>query len=207
MRDWWNKQQQDFDKRREVRFLANSSPCKIWEFLNIDNKIKKGTKVLNIGVGTGRDTMLLHCQRGVEVSVLDISPLALKRVHRMAKGYLSENLESVLPSDYFDLAISHLVSQHMGDRELLHQFRNVIRSIREKGIFALQFAWAEGVVVGGKRDQELGECSRYDTRMEYLIDKAGGKVVYSVPPIIYKDRDWGKKKGDVVWFGVHISKK
>jgi SAM-dependent methyltransferase len=205
MKDYWNEQQDKFDKNSDVQFIANSVPEKIWEFLKVKQFLNKGTKVLNIGVGTGRDTFALS-NLGVELSVLDISPKALDRVKKIATGYEASRVAN-LPINHFDLVISHLVSQHMNDKDILKQFHHVIKSLTKKGIFALQFAWAEGCVVGSEEIQKAGESSRYLSRMEYLVDKAGGKVVKVLPPILYKDILWDGRNRDVFWFGIHISKK
>jgi 2-polyprenyl-3-methyl-5-hydroxy-6-metoxy-1,4-benzoquinol methylase len=109
MKEFWDKQQEVFSranspseafKKGYFKFLANSDPGDIWRFLEIGDRIWKGIKVLNIGVGTGRDTESLH-EKGVDVSVLDISPLALERVKDIANCFSPEKLEE-LPDNYCD---------------------------------------------------------------------------------------------------------
>jgi len=127
-------------KNNEELWLTGSYLQQVWEPMTILNRLSPGIKVLNIGVGMGRDTIELH-SKGVIVDVLDISDTALERVKPQTRNrYLTSNLNE-LPNDEYDVAVSHLVTQHMRDEDLIEQIKNVVSSLKPDGVFGMQFAF------------------------------------------------------------------
>lgn len=99
-----------------VRYLSGSSGRCTWDECGVTPFIKKGKNILNIGVGLGYCTRDLY-DTGANVYVLDICEEAINRVEKfIIKGYLEKDIESI-PDNFFDLAISHLVTQHMSDEK------------------------------------------------------------------------------------------
>jgi len=97
-------------------------------------------KILNIGIGTGAETIELS-KHNVIIDVLDISEIAINKVKDITRNqYLSSNIEN-LPINEYDIAVSHLVSQHIDDDELNKQIKYVLRSLNTTGTFAMQFAF------------------------------------------------------------------
>lgn len=206
LKRFWEQQQEGYTHSQETRYITGSKQKAIWDFLDIQNKLEQEQlKVLNIGVGTGRDTKELF-ERNIDVSVLDISPLALKRVESYTtKRYLSEKIKE-LPNDCFDIAVSHLVTQHLSDGDLIIQMKHVLGSLKTDGLFVIQFAWSKDVNDKSLISQKEGECSRDVEHMTTLIHKTGGIVIKQVPFVVYKDIVWAGKKRDVYWYGLHVQK-
>ncbi|MDE3165079.1 MAG: methyltransferase domain-containing protein [Acidobacteriota bacterium] len=142
--------------------------------------VRPGIKVLNIGLGMGYTTEHLIAS-GCEVSIHDISKVALKKFSgRVAGAYLPEDLPK-LPTRYFDLALSHLVMQHMCDEALVPQVRHVIRSLAPAGVFACQFvvAWAQ-TEPSFRYSTEVEEALPYCRSLHWMsgiIEDAGGMIV------------------------------
>jgi SAM-dependent methyltransferase len=175
LEDWWERAH----KRDHTFWLSGTVGQEVWERLSVRDRLKPGVKVLNIGVGLGQCTRQLHAE-GVDVEVLDISQAALDRVADIARGWSAERLHE-LPKGEFDLALSHLVAQHMMDADLEAQFEAVIAALKPDGVFAVQFAvtddpdMLEQLPIKAKG----GSIQRRPEAVEALAVKAGGRVVYS----------------------------
>lgn len=74
-------------------WITGSSSNDVWTRLDQTGRIKQGLRVLNIGVGEGHDTRDL-AGAGCQVDVLDISPLALRKVAEITRGWLSRTQET-----------------------------------------------------------------------------------------------------------------
>jgi SAM-dependent methyltransferase len=145
---------------------------------------KPGARVLNIGLGLGHTTNAL-IERGCRVSVHDISAVALERfAGRVEAAFLPEDLDR-LPDRYFDLALSHLVMQHMNDETLVHQMQHVVRSLGVGGRFAFQFAtgWEHAAMGRSFRfPSTVNEALPYCRTLGWMADvveAAGGTVVFA----------------------------
>lgn len=182
-----------FHTERDGGALTGSTFKDINDFFNLSSYIKKDAVVLNIGVGLGYATKY-YSEAGCRVYALDISETALESVDQWTEeGFLHKNCDS-LPTSMFDVAISHLVTQHMSEEDILFQFPNVIRSLKDTGILFVQFAGSDimrennisDTIVGNLDDGENGVVSMLGGRMvrtpDYaasLINRCGGKVIYT----------------------------
>lgn len=177
-----------------LSFLTGSHLVEVAHRLEISDRIAPGATVLEVGVGLGYCTRELS-SAGCVVQVLDISAVALGRVMNYVEGtYLSPAL---LPTETFDVAISHLVSQHMLDGTLVAQIREVVRALKPDGLFAMQFA--------GPKDPpypelpidllaKAGMICRTPEQIETLVTNAGGKLARCV------------QKDGLNWYAAHIIK-
>ena len=124
MKQWWDSIHEKYNETKDFKFLTNSNPILAVKNLNID--LIKDKKILEIGVGTGNSTKYYY-DKGLEVSALDISDVALERVEQyIIKSYTPDD---ILPSKYFDIAVSNLVAQHMNDEDLSNQIKQVLESL------------------------------------------------------------------------------
>jgi len=173
MVDWWDRAH----KNDHSFWLTGSQGPEQWQYLEINNLLKPGTKVLNIGVGLGYCTKALF-ERGCIVSALDISPTALEKVKDIAITYLPEEITD-MPSNYFDVVISHLVAQHMSDEDLLHQFKGVFNAMRNHGIFAIQFSSLtdDSIREQLQSGQKSGSCARTREQFISVVKEAKGRIV------------------------------
>jgi hypothetical protein len=193
--DWWNRAH----KSKQVRWLSDYPGEEVWKRLDVENLLVPEAAVLEIGVGTGRSAVALK-GRGCKVSALDISSVALERVSSFAECYLPEQQ---LPSGAFDVAMSHLVAQHMTDADLLAQIRAVVASLKPMGVFAMQFSdhadGQEHLHDESSLCVKLGEVCRSPREMEKLASAAGVKVVKLLEREVWND--YGLR-----WYVVHLMK-
>ena len=184
--------------------VSDGNGSNLWRSLNIFNRILKRTKVLEIGVGQGSDIRKIN-EAGSNVYALDISQQAIDKVKDIIKGsWLAENIDT-LPSNFFDVVISHLVTQHMSNEDFKKQLKAVLRSLNSKGVFALQFAdRIDGIPDKEYNEsvyfQKTGSVCRNFKMMERLIDEAGGKIIWSDGPINFP-------KNNSRWFYLNIVNK
>jgi len=186
-------------KTEELLYLSGYPGLEIWERLRVVDRVVPGAVVLNIGVGLGHCTRAL-AQRGCIVHALDISREGLAKISDIATTWHVDDLDRI-PTDFFDLALSHLVWQHMQDDVLSTQMRAVFRSLKPDGLWASQFLvpCASGAPLRQYTDVDSmgGGVLRSDAAVSRLANAAGGKAVeffeYQTGP------DW-------VWHVVHARK-
>jgi SAM-dependent methyltransferase len=195
LRDWW----ETAHSQNKTLWLSGYPGPEIWNRLEVEERLVPGATVLEIGVGLGYCTRALF-DRGCEVHTLDISAAALDRVKEFATTWIASELDR-LPEDKFDVAISHLVAQHMFDHDLETQIRAVVRALRRNGVFAMQFSKPVGdeqiAHIPGRADAKGGSVWRTPERLEAIVNAAGGKVVRSVPKESSQERQWA-------WHVAHI---
>jgi len=182
--------------------LSGNKGQKIIKNLQIAEWVKPGIALLNIGIGTGictRDYKKMRCN----VYALDISDVAIAKVKDIVHGsYLASNLKT-LPSDTFDLAISHLVAQHTEDPDLQANLVAVIASLKENGIYAIQFAYplhnqlAKNIWTQG--EAKAGSITRSLSQFAQMVESAGGYITRLFTIGVYPEYGLG-------WYGCHIQK-
>jgi SAM-dependent methyltransferase len=171
MTDWW-----DIAQQKDHAFWLSGTPGEeIWARLGVRERLSSGVSVLNIGVGLGRCTRELAAL-GCHVSVLDISPRAIERVSDVAAGWIRPE---DLPAERFNLALSHLVMQHMPDFDVQDQIAHVIRSLTPDGLFAFQYtAGADGQCTPQYRNYaKSGAIRRRPADIENVVSQCGGRLV------------------------------
>ncbi len=196
IKDWWEAQH----RNKELLHLSGYRSRQIWGGLQIKDKVKPNITVLNIGIGLGHDTRDL-ARHGRTVHVLDISSLAIDSVRQVvSKGWLASEIDQLPPSTY-DLAISHLVAQHMTNDDLTNQMTQVIRGLKPEGIFAIQFAYALNGESVGEDEVHLrgGAIVRTFDAFRVMMGTAKGIIIRSFIMGEYPKFNRG-------WYGVHIAK-
>ncbi len=196
MRQWWDHAHETSHEF----WLSGSAASDVWERLTITDRIVPGAVVLNIGVGLGYCTRELQ-KSGCVVDVLDISPIAIARVRGVIRhGWLPAQFKE-FPENMFDLAISHLVTQHMVAADLAEQLDVVIRGLKPSGLFAMQFSFP----LNGETPADNEESGRVKSggvfytmdRMQSMVDRAGGRISWSKQIGTFPEYGSG-------WYGVHI---
>ena len=104
-------------KNKDILWLSDYSGPDIWNTLKINELIKPKINVLNIGVGTGKCSYDLN-KKGVNLYGLDIVEEPLKKLDSIFKNYWTIKDMNTLPKEFFDLAICHLVAQHIEDKRI-----------------------------------------------------------------------------------------
>jgi len=200
VREWWDE---CHSASGDLAFyLTGSSGPDVWSSLKLEKRIAPGQVVLNIGVGHGFCTRALS-ELGCKVHALDISPVALAKISDSVEAtWLPSQLKEI-PSDTFDLAISHLVAQHMSDADLSEQIREVVRALKPSGVFGVQFAFSLNGAEARTRETDLelkvgGNCRSLE-QMQTLVERAGGSVIWSNE--IGRFPEFGSG-----WYGIHIAR-
>jgi len=178
---WWDEQHGKFNANSsDVFFISGTPDTTVWKNLGTIDMVLGGTidTALNIGVGTGHDTRVLHSYVR-DLHVLDISQIALDRVSDIATCHIDCN---TLPEGTFDLAMSHLVSQHMDNHHLSIQLSCVIKSLKQDGIFSMQSAMPYGPIVMDEEAVMFGGCCRTPDDVEHIVSSAGGKIIKMSEP-------------------------
>ena len=172
VRDFWNRAH----GTDRTLWLTGSPGPEVWHRLGVEERVHRGAVVLNIGVGLGYCTKAL-ADSGCIVHALDISPVALARVRDIAMTWRVDQIDE-LPRMHFDLALSHLVAQHMTDADLIYQIRAVCPALKRGGLFAMQFSsLADASAVRLREapiDQKAGGVLRTPERMAEMVRCAGG---------------------------------
>lgn len=202
VKQWWDSAHEENCSPDLQGYLTGSSGIEVWQRLDVDQRLKPGSRVLNIGVGLGNCTFAL-AHRGCEVHAVDISETALSKVKTICTScYLADNLNE-LPSNYFSIAISHLVTQHISNQMLATQLREVIRALSADGIFAMQVA---DLFDKGRFDSpdespkalKHGGVCRSLGFMEKMIYEAGGDITMAKRCGIFPQYGSG-------WYALHIT--
>lgn len=164
---WW----QDRHRDKSTKYLSGSNLLQIHKYTDILSVVKSDSKVLNIGVGTGRCTRELTAL-GCNVYVVDVIKEAIEKVRDViVVGWVGY---SGLPMRYFDTALCHLVVQHISDAKLLLLLLRVLGAIKSNGIFVLQFAECPQKEQSVKAEHYGGVC-RTLPEMKKLVTVCGGK--------------------------------
>ena len=165
-----------------VGSLSGCSYNETVNFLQIKDYLKSGIKILEVGCGLGYVTKEFS-KRG-DVSVLDISKTALNRVRSFCESVYLANNSNKLPSNYFDLIICANVVQHVPTDELKRELVDIINSLKDDGIFAIQFVSIDNVIdvhSPSVEDSTAGRLGRSIEFMHQIIKDAGGisEKIYS----------------------------
>ena len=192
IQDWW----ETAHKSANRRWLTASALSSYLKFFDAEDVYNKAHYILEIGCGTCVATKQMD-DVGKNLTVLDISQQALKTASQWATTVHSSEIK-LLPANYFDLAISHLVAQHMNDTDLQDQLTYVIKSLMDNGRFLLQFADAKNHPQEFTiRHEERGGMLRRPFQMTGLVENVGGKVIKNIER---------KINNNVMWYGYHIIK-
>ena len=172
--EWWARAHTD----GHAFWLSGTPTDEVWGRLGVEDRLVPGANVLDVGIGLGLCARDLAA-RGCVVSALDISQEAVDRVRDVATGYLDDEVDT-LPDGAFDLATSHLVAQHMTDPDLLEQMRHVVRSLKPRGVFAIQYAADEQGRVYDQADPhnvKTGSIRRSVEAFDALVRSVGGRTL------------------------------
>ena len=196
--EFWNR----MHGKRNERWLTGSFLSSYTSFFvphfNPSNKA-----VLEIGCGLAVATKQI-ARVAQELWVVDISPTALERAKAAGAKETVIIGHDKLPPNYFDLAISYLVVQHMRDWEVKDQFRYVIPSLKPDGKFCVQFLTRTDVEGDYNEMLRAGTVSRSVARFKELVKGAGGVVLDRVPT-----KDFRNDTTDnipVIWNGFIVGK-
>ncbi len=186
--------------------LSGSDPQDVFRNHRIVDCIRPGLVVLDIGVGLGGMSKHLHSV-GCTVDALDVSEVAESAVRPYVRRfYLARNIEC-LPSGEYDLAISQLVAQHMCERNLRIQIREVFRSLKPGGLFSLHLAGATEGPLNNLADEipagmDGAMCRTEEYALAMISDVLVGQGY--VAALVDHRMDWPQFKS--YWYFIHVTK-
>jgi cyclopropane fatty-acyl-phospholipid synthase-like methyltransferase len=187
---------------KSLIMLSGNTGEQIIANLRIQHLIKPNINLLNIGVGMGLCTEY-YAKQQCNVSVMDISDVALQKVKRISvAGYLASNL-SELPKNKFDLAISHLVAQHTENADLKTNLEAVIASLNNDGVYAIQITYPilKSAIRTDwtKKEAKAGSITRTCSEFSKMVEDAGGIIENIFTIALHPEYNFG-------WYGCHIRK-
>ena len=118
--------------------------------------LEPGSKVLDVGCGTGKTTAAL-IKMGMDVTGLDFSPSAIGRCIEAfggkAKFVVAECERMPFPDDHFDAAAAVHVLEHLNEAQLRETVKEISRVLVPGGlVFVRSFAVGDMRADGGDRN-------------------------------------------------------
>ena len=170
---WESKHMED-----DVNALSGCDLDLTLSMLNMTNRINGNHKVLEIGVGLGHAVRELFDKK-INVSAVDISNSALERVNKYCERTYNTNNLSELPTDYFDIILCMNVIQHIPTKELNEEMREIMRSLKTGGVFAVEFVSSDAFEDNGENcsmgDAQAGRLCRSPKFLGNIFKKNYGK--------------------------------
>lgn len=184
-------------------YLTGSQPEQEINNLLVGSHLNTPQRILLVGVGKGLTTNYL-AKAGHSVDVLDISENALKKVKSITQRQFTPETLSEIPSRHYDLALSHLVAQHMNDSDLELQMYHIFKALKPGGVFAVQFTsllvpeQRYTLQVAKPTDCMEGSVKRSLGHFEQLVIRAGGDI-----QLLYRQATYPNH--NLVWHIAHIN--
>lgn len=200
MIDYWQEQHNTQNRR----FLTGTTLNRVMSLHNLSEQLSEPRWILNIGVGEGHCSKALQ-QAGHIVAALDVSAVALVNVAKFTVALYDDPVG--LPDSEYDVAICHLVVQHMTDVDVIVMIRNALRSLKQGGILSVQYAsppeGKDHVYSESLQDQKLGIVQRTREHFHRLVEVSGGVIEMEMPT---KTFDPSKATDDGCWNVAHLRK-
>ena len=194
-------------RNNDIKYLSGTNPKTVFKILKTNKYIVPDANVLVIGVGMGYDITEL-VDKKCNVYALDISKIALDRVKCYTiDGFLSSEIER-LPDNTFDLVMSYLVSIHMTDDDLIRQISCVVKSLKAKGVFAMQVTNLDQLDTEkfNKLSWQMEGCfTRSIEAMKIIVKIAGGKIKF-ISKLIPEPTHQFNHEENKFWYTIHITK-
>jgi SAM-dependent methyltransferase len=183
LKSFWEQMHQE----RNGRFLTGSDPATTYQQHGVLDLVASGTPitVLEVGVGLGVGVRSLAAL-GHTVIACDISATALGSVADVAAMMkLPWQLKDLEPSS-IDLAMAHLVAQHVPDDDWLGLMRGVVRLLKTDAFFSFQYTERvlpeQSLPPEFAVDEALGIAHfRSPARVADMVTEAGGAVIWHSP--------------------------
>lgn len=169
IKDFWENKH----KLKDVAALSGCLYEETVDFLRLNAYIVPRVKVLEVGVGLGYVTKGLHVNDTI-VSALDLSEISLSRVKDYCERVYNTDSIEELPSDYFDVIICNNVVQHVVTSVLKDELRELVRSLKTGGHFALEFVSNDNGTDPSIEQIKNGGICRTPEFLEQLINDVGG---------------------------------
>lgn len=178
-RDSWNRWHQ-------AGQVESTSPEGLSNLHEVAHLFIPGAKFLDVGVGAGAMAKWA-VSKGLIVDCVDVADRAYGHVKGVCRDFYLASILDLMPAGEYDFALSHLVAQHMTDAELCDQIREVLRALKQGGIFSIQFAGSDlpGEIQQQPSDICVGHMIRSPEEADALCRLSGG-----TPSLIRDTERW-----------------
>jgi hypothetical protein len=164
-------------RANDLRSLSGVSYSEVVHALRLESLVTPKAVVLEMGVGMG------YCLKEMSKTVrridaFDISEHATARVADCATALYHSSEE--IPANTYDLIYSNNVNQHLPTNTMRTDYSRLIRALKPRGVFAVQFVggsddWDYGNGAGLLRIKQ-GLCLRSPEAFAEIIEACGGIV-------------------------------
>ncbi len=143
---------------------------------NFLRSIKKGGKILDLGCGSGRDS-LEFIKRGYKVTAVDCS----KEIANMASKIIGQQVicskfEDLKLEEKFDGIWACASLLHVNRKDIINVIKNISLNLKEDGIFYMYFKYGE--------DEYIDENERY---FNCYTEKTFKEMIEDVPNLKIKE--------------------
>ncbi|MFZ5904498.1 MAG: class I SAM-dependent methyltransferase [Chloroflexota bacterium] len=159
------------------------------EFLS--RQKQTGGKALDLGCGEGRDSILL-ARYGYEVTAVDISPSAIRKLNRYAtlnnldiKGTVADVTDFHITPQSFDLINAVTILDHIEFDRIKHVAKSISNGLASKGIlFAEVFTTDDPAYHGG---DNISETAKF---INHFFERGELREIFvGLSVILYEEKD------------------
>lgn len=188
---YYNKNAQSYFKE-----TVDLDMSRIWE--NVDIFVPPGAKILDLGCGSGRDSVALR-KRGHFVTAVDGSPVMVELATQYTgQTVLCQTFEKLrFPPESFDLIWASASLLHLQPYKLKYFLKRSAAWLNETGFYYLSFKYGG---FGGERDGRF-YTDMNEFKLQLLMEKV--KVLKIINTWHSKD---ARLCNDTVWLNVILKK-
>ncbi len=148
--------------------LENENTKRKWDKLNMINQdirnrdpmaferinyvlkyIKNGSKILDIGFGSGNlEYLLIKNRKNLSLTGVDLSPLSVRNANKKFKNWrfkVLNLLKQDMPGVDWDVIVALEVFEHLPPSKVLNMYRKVHKGLKQEGIFIISVPLNEGL--------------------------------------------------------------
>jgi len=198
LKSFWN----NAHSKDEKLWLTKSDPNYVYKLHNFPYNTSDKT-IIEIGIGFG-DSVRYLAQKN-KIIAIDIAEEALKRVNTIADTYLTENIVNI-EDNSVDYALCHLVLQHCNDNMVKFIISNIIRILKDNGVFYFQFADISSKDLDNISDNYKKAISdnilhfRSIDKIRDIVEESKGKMSYISDPLIHT------REYNITWYMIQVKK-
>ena len=189
---------------RTLDFYNNNSKTYIESTLSVDmshlyndflKHIPKGGHILDLGCGSGRDS-LEFIKQGYNVTAVDGSKeLSIAASKRIEQEVICSKFEELQLTEKFHGIWACASVLHVNRKDILDVIKNTSSNLKDNGVFYMSFKYGEKEYIDEKG--RYFNCYTEETFNE-LISKVEGLDIMK----IYKTIDIVPGRGDIIWLNI-----
>lgn len=165
-----------------------------------NTSITPGSKVLDVGIGTGNISLSIFSKTPCKITGVDISPemmkIAKEKADEMGTNivFVNSSACSMELKDKFDLAVSAFAIHHLNENEKLETFRRICNALEDSGRFILSDVTigVDGDIKSEKRLNHILDRWGYEARyaLKYIGPEAVDIALSGLRGVFYRDGEY-----------------